>query len=51
MSEKHHEMIEGPEAAARETRNHIEQWLDHSRRALEQADTSDARLMEAPRVL
>ena len=38
LAEDHHDMIlameEGPEAAVRVTRQLIDQWLDHSRRAL-----------------
>lgn len=44
MAEDHQEvllaMAEGPEAAARMTRHHIEAWLDHSRRALRQAEAN-----------
>lgn len=40
MAEDHQEVVlaiaEGSETAARVTRRHIEQWLDHSRRALQQ---------------
>lgn len=39
MAEDHHEVVlamaEGPEMAVRVTRHFIEQWLDHSRRALQ----------------
>jgi DNA-binding GntR family transcriptional regulator len=39
MAEDHQDvltaMAEGPETAARITRHHIEQWLNHSRRALQ----------------
>jgi DNA-binding GntR family transcriptional regulator len=43
MAEDHQDvltaMAEGPVTAARVTRRHIEKWLDHSRRALQQAGT------------
>lgn len=39
MAEDHQEVVsaiaEGPETAARVTRHHLEQWLNHSRRALQ----------------
>lgn len=39
MAEDHHDMLramaEGPEVAAAVTRQHIEEWLSHSRCALE----------------
>jgi DNA-binding GntR family transcriptional regulator len=56
MAEDHQDvllaMAEGPETAARVTRNHIEEWLDHSRQALQQvaAKTSPPGLVEATRV-
>jgi len=57
MAEDHQDMLlamaEGPEAAARVTRHHIEEWLNHSRRALEEvaAKTRQSQLVEATRVL
>jgi DNA-binding GntR family transcriptional regulator len=44
MAEDHHEVIlamaEGPEAATRVTRKFIEQWFEHSRRALQQIEAA-----------
>lgn len=41
MAEDHQDMVlamaEGPDAAAEVTRHHIQEWLNHSRRALEAA--------------
>jgi DNA-binding GntR family transcriptional regulator len=41
MAEDHQDvlraMVEGPEVAANVTRSHIQEWLNHSRRALQQA--------------
>lgn len=57
MAEDHQDvlraMIEGPEAAARVTRAHIEEWLNHSRHALQNAAARADRpdLPEATRVL
>jgi DNA-binding GntR family transcriptional regulator len=57
MAEDHQDvlraMMEGPEAAARATRNHIEEWLNHSRRALQQtaAKADQPSFTEATRVL
>jgi DNA-binding GntR family transcriptional regulator len=56
MAEDHEDVlqaiVEGPEAAARVTREHIEHWLNHSRRALQQAaaQAGPPYLMEAARV-
>lgn len=56
MAEDHQDvlraMVEGPDAAARLTRTHIEEWLNHSRRALQQvtAKADQPELMEATRV-
>jgi DNA-binding GntR family transcriptional regulator len=48
MAEDHHDMLlamqEGPEAAVRVTRRLIDQWLDHSRRALASAVAQTAQV-------
>src|ERR1035438_7499341 len=55
MAEDHEDVLlaimEGPEAAARITRNHIEQWLNHSRRALQHvaAQAGSPDMLEAAR--
>jgi len=50
MAEDHQEIVramaDGPEAAGRITRHHIEEWLNHSRRALRQT-TEVAQAQEA----
>jgi DNA-binding GntR family transcriptional regulator len=57
MAEDHQEIVdamaEGPEIVARVTRNHIEQWLDHSRRALQgvASQSPPAQERETTRVL
>ena len=56
MAEDHQDvlraMIEGPEAAAHVTRTHIEEWLNHSRRALQNATARADRpdLLEATQI-
>jgi DNA-binding GntR family transcriptional regulator len=56
MAEDHEDVLqaimEGPEAAARITRSHIEHWLNHSRRALEQvaAKAGPPDMLEATRI-
>src|ERR1035438_2125945 len=56
MAEDHEDVLqaimEGPEAAARITRGHIEHWLNHSRRALEQvaAKAGPPDMLEATRI-
>jgi len=57
MAEDHQDVIaamaDSPEAAARVTRQHIEEWLNHSRRALQEveAKTNPPDLVETTRTL